>query len=126
MQNLSDKQILEQICTNFGINITDLAEKIHVNRNVLYNVTNGRSPLTAENKKKIVDTFPNINPNWILTGSGQMIIGDNVNIESNTNNTAASLETIGLLVQTNAELVQVNKELSTQLIDYIKLLKERQ
>jgi len=37
----------------------------------LYNIRDGKTPITPTTAKKITDTFKNVNPDWLLTGDGQ-------------------------------------------------------
>lgn len=75
---ISDKEILKNICKNLYISIPMLSEKLEVKAGRLYEVTNGRNCLSTRLINKILINFSNVNPNYLNTGKGEVLI-DNKN-----------------------------------------------
>lgn len=63
----------------------DFANIVGRNHTYLSRVLNEKVPYSAKFSKSIVDCFPNVNGNWILTGEGDMVISGDVNIENRVN-----------------------------------------
>ncbi|MEY1640148.1 S24 family peptidase [Tenuifilum osseticum] len=66
---------IDLIIKQFGLNKNSFSTKIGVNPTVIHNIIKGRNAPSFELLNKIVLTFDNINPEWLLTGEGPMLRG---------------------------------------------------
>ncbi|GHT71671.1 transcriptional regulator [Bacteroidia bacterium] len=55
-----------------GLNSALFADKISVSRGTITHVLNGRNKPSLEVIQKILETFPNINSDWLLVGKNPM------------------------------------------------------
>lgn len=65
------ERILKFIETE-GITAAEFADHIGVQRSNVSHVLNGRNNPGFSFIQKILETFPNVNPRWLLTGSGDI------------------------------------------------------
>ena len=61
------------IIKNFNLSPSDFAEEIGVQRSSISHLISGRNKPSLEFIKKILSRFPEINPEWILSGQGKML-----------------------------------------------------
>lgn len=66
---------LYALLTYTGLSQIQFANKIGVDSLTIYEVLDGRAPVTTISNK-IKTAFPQVNSEWLLTGKGQMIIGE--------------------------------------------------
>lgn len=59
----------------FNLSPSDFAEEIGVQRSGISHLISGRNKPSLEFVQKILLRFPEINPEWILSGTGEMIKG---------------------------------------------------
>ena len=59
----------------FHLSPSDFAEEIGVQRSSISHLISGRNKPSLEFIQKILSKFPEINPEWILTGNGEMVKG---------------------------------------------------
>lgn len=59
----------------------EFAEKVGKSNQWVTNITSNDYPVGKKTIQAIIDVYPNINPNWILTGEGSMLIKPDKNIE---------------------------------------------
>jgi transcriptional regulator with XRE-family HTH domain len=57
----------------FNLSPSDFAEKIGVQRSSISHLISGRNKPSLEFIQKILSRFPEINPEWILSGNGKML-----------------------------------------------------
>ncbi len=57
----------------FNLSPSDFAEKIGVQRSSISHLISGRNKPSLEFIQKILSGFPEINPEWILSGQGKML-----------------------------------------------------
>lgn len=62
---------MEQLIKALGLKRPDFAREVGINNTTLHNYVKGR-PIKAENAAKIVERYPNVNLNWLITGEGEM------------------------------------------------------
>ena len=97
---LSDKEKIENILAYFQIKKTDFAQRTGIFPQQVYDMMRGHiAKLSRENMENILDAFPEISPYWLITGEGDMIVGDNnVNVtianhgNNNNNNVNANVD----------------------------------
>lgn len=59
-------------------NQSDLSKLLDINRSYITNIKCGKKPVTDSIVDKIVESFPEINRTWLLTGKGHMLSDDTV------------------------------------------------
>lgn len=79
-----------------------------------------KSGATDTNLSKILENYPELNPEWLLTGKGSMLRSEQSSAFQNTQNEICSYrstleEKIGLL-EKQIELLEENKELQNKVI----------
>jgi transcriptional regulator with XRE-family HTH domain len=57
----------------FNLSPSDFAEEIGVQRSSISHLISGRNKPSLEFVQKILVRFPEINPDWILSGKGEML-----------------------------------------------------
>ncbi len=65
--------ILKLVRKELGLTQTELAEKIGISRSQVGNIEQGSRNITDRIKKDLV-TYLNVNPEWIETGMGEIIL----------------------------------------------------
>ena len=70
---ISDKEILNNIAKAVNRSITMLAEELDEKKGTLYQITTGRNHISTRIKAKILETYPNVSPDYIETGIGDVI-----------------------------------------------------
>lgn len=77
MKNFStDKDKLEQILKFSMLDKAKLGRKIGIENQELYQIANGKqSEFSRGTMVKLVKTFPEISPYWLITGEGSMLSG---------------------------------------------------
>lgn len=70
------KDRIKKIMDNNNLNSAQFADKIGVTRSSLSHVLSGRNNASLDYVLKIIQTFPQIDSNWLLTGKG---ISNNIN-----------------------------------------------
>ena len=61
-----------------GLTQMEFSDKIGVNSSSLSAVATGRAGISAELAHSIINTYPELNWNWLYMDKGEMIIGSNV------------------------------------------------
>lgn len=72
----TDKDKLEQILKFSMLDKAKLGRKIGIENQELYQIANGKqSEFSRGTMVKLVKTFPEISPYWLITGEGSMLSG---------------------------------------------------
>lgn len=66
---------IKSIQEYFGFTPTQFADKIELNRSNLTHIYSGRNHPSLDVVKKILNTFPEINSDWLIMGNGTMFKG---------------------------------------------------
>jgi transcriptional regulator with XRE-family HTH domain len=66
------KERLQKILDNYNLNSSRLAEKLGVQRSGISHIMSGRNKPGFDFLKGILDLFPEIDANWLITGKGTM------------------------------------------------------
>jgi len=94
-----------------------------------------KSSPSVEVMQRIVGAYPQINPDWLMTGAGEMMrpvqsVGDvshstleNVNVYSNDNAFAALLSIVNANTQTTSDFIAVVKKSQEQTDNLISMLR---
>lgn len=71
----SSSEILEELLKHLKISANKLSSEIGLTANTsIYHVKNGRNRISPELAGKIHYTYPEISYDWLLTGTGNMIV----------------------------------------------------
>ena len=68
------KDQLIKIMTHFGITATRFADEIGVQRSSISHILSGRNKPSYDFIKRIIEKYPSLNPSWLLTGKGSMLL----------------------------------------------------
>jgi len=68
------KDQLIKILTHFGITATRFADEIGVQRSSISHILSGRNKPSYDFIMRIIEKYPSLNPSWLLTGKGNMLI----------------------------------------------------
>jgi len=76
------------------LNPNQLAKKLGITRPTVHSILNGSSLPSAKVLMPLIENYPNVNLNWLLSGKGEMLIDENQVILSkdHLNRLADSLE----------------------------------
>ena len=75
------KDRLEMILQKYGLSASHLAEILGVQRSGISHILSGRNNPGYEFLVSLVENFPDLNANWILTGKGKMLISEQIRKE---------------------------------------------
>ena len=88
------------LINNLGFNKSTFAVKIGVSQPIITHITNGRNNPGLEVIQKILTNCQEVNPEWLLLGSGEMILNNRLNKSIITS----------LISDTNDHLIKLKKE----------------
>lgn len=100
MENILER--LGKMAVNKGITISSLEKKIGASKGVLSRALSQKTDIQAKWVVKIVENYPEISPEWLLTGKGEMLKS-----EVNTNQSEHMLDMIPAKVS-GIPLVNIN------------------
>lgn len=71
---MSDSERLNKLLNYLKLSIADLAKALNLaNKTRLYNISQGRNGISKDLAKIITDKYTEINFNWLVDGTGQML-----------------------------------------------------
>ena len=70
------KDRIKQIMQNERLTSSAFADKLQLGRAVVSHILNGRNNPSLEVVTRILSQWDNINPDWLLTGTGNMYKND--------------------------------------------------
>ncbi|WP_372938840.1 hypothetical protein [Seonamhaeicola sp.] len=108
---LSDKEILKNVAKAVNRNIMMLAEEIDEKEGTLYQITAGRNHISTRIKAKIIEVYPNVNPNYIELGEEPIILKS-----PSDNDNDFKEEVYMQLALMNKKLAHLSDKLSTLII----------
>lgn len=73
---------IQELAINEGITIGALERKIGASKGVLSRAINNGTDIQAKWLTILVENYPNYSPSWILTGKGNMIISQNIDMKN--------------------------------------------
>jgi predicted transcriptional regulator len=76
---------ISQIIEHLGYNKTTFAQKIGVSQPIITHITNGRNNPSLEVIQKILTNCHEINPEWLILGTGEMLLNNRINKDIITN-----------------------------------------
>jgi len=82
------KDRLRQIINYTGLKQTEFAEKLQVQRSNISHFLSGRNKPRVDFIEKLKEVFPEINLEWLIMGTGEMLLSQNVTtVKQNQGNT---------------------------------------
>lgn len=106
---------IRQIIEYYNISIRQFEQKISVSDGLIHKALARKSGLKSDTLAKILDIFPQINPDWLLLGKGEMLRVSSPETPSDTT-LSALLDRISDLAQelgrAQAENAELKKELA--------------
>jgi transcriptional regulator with XRE-family HTH domain len=67
------KDRLKELMTRLSVSASELADKIGVQRSSISHILNGRNLPSSLFIEKLLNTYPEVDGRWLLTGKGGMI-----------------------------------------------------
>jgi transcriptional regulator with XRE-family HTH domain len=84
IKSLSISQRLRLFLDNLGIEQQEFANALGISKQVVSNAINGRTKYPKSDFLiQIIDSYPNLNIYWLLTGSGEMYVTESLFTEEN-------------------------------------------
>ncbi len=112
---------VEQVINYKRLNIRSFEEKINVSNNSVGTAIRRKSSFKSNVLNKILHSFPEVNPTWLLTGRGDMLLAGNS--DSIVKEPASSYENESLSSQVRKSLLQLlleDNEVKKALISQVK------
>ena len=69
---MSDKERIEKVMSSLGLNARQFAAEIRVQPGTISNMMAGRNNPSLEVMKRIMDRYTTLNPEWLISGRGEM------------------------------------------------------
>lgn len=105
---------LKQFIEYLGISTRGFEQKISVSNGLIARFLSKNTTIQSDVLSKICDTFPDLNPDWLLTGKGKML-HEPTPAASSDGTVALLLEQIKDLAQNVGRLQAENNELKNKL-----------
>ncbi len=105
---------IRQITEYYGISIRQFEQKISVSDGLIHKALARKSGLKSDTLAKILDIFPQINPDWLLLGKGEMLRIPTPDTPTDSTLTTL-LDRISILAQDVGRLQAENNELKNKL-----------
>lgn len=96
---------IERIVSYYQVSGRAFASACGVPITTMNSVLNKRSSPRAETLYNIIEAYPEVDPTWLLTGRGEMLV---------TENTATSMEIISTYSSTIKEKIKLEKKIDEQ------------
>ena len=103
---------ISELITKLGYNKSGFALKIQVSQPIITHITNGRNNPGLEVIQKILSNCPEVNPDWLIMGRGEMLLDNHLNkaiinnLLSDINNEIITVENQVISLKEKAELLQ--------------------
>ncbi|HET9570091.1 MAG TPA: helix-turn-helix transcriptional regulator [Bacteroidales bacterium] len=68
------KDRIQKIIEDKNLSPSNFADEVGLNRAVVSHILHGRNKPGLENLQRILSTYPDINPGWLISGIGSMYI----------------------------------------------------
>ena len=112
---------VEQIINYKRFNIRSFEEEINVSNNSVGTAIRRKSSFKSNVLNKILHSFPEINPTWLLTGREEMLINNKVEGIANEPNSVYKLENISVQVKESLlKLLLEDEEVKKALMSHFK------
>jgi transcriptional regulator with XRE-family HTH domain len=121
--NISER--LNLIIKELGLSVNKFAESIGESQSLLHNYVHGRSP-SVDVIEKIINHYPQIDAEWLLTGKGEMLKNKNIGhtIHGDNGSIKGNIKVIEQLEQASVIISQLEQRLKDK-ETIIELLKKQ-
>ncbi|CAM1344858.1 hypothetical protein [Tenacibaculum amylolyticum] len=122
MNNFVDETYkrVEQIMNANNLNIKTFEEKVGVSNNSIGTAIRRKASFKSNVLNKILNAFPEVDPAWLLTGKGTMLLKDN-NFYSEEPDAVYKNEKLDQLIKTKLiRLLSEDENIKDILLDYIQ------
>jgi hypothetical protein len=121
---MSLPQRLKAIMDHYQLSPNSFAEKLLVQRSSLSHLFNGRNKPGWDFLEKLTSVYPEVNLDWLITGNGEMIENQKINIGDNTYQTSTSIPDLfsQLTEEKSVQRKQVHQVISSKEIKKIVIL----
>lgn len=79
MSNLTQNERIRKIILHYCNTQQEFADKVGKSKQWVSNLVSDGFPIGKKTTAIIIEAFPNINPNWVLFGNGEMLLESEVN-----------------------------------------------
>ena len=103
---------INELIAKLGYNKSGFATKIGVSQPIITHITNGRNNPGLEVIQKILSSCPEVNPDWLIMGRGDMLLDNHLNkliitnLISDINEQISSLEDQVISLKEKSEMLQ--------------------
>jgi transcriptional regulator with XRE-family HTH domain len=111
---------IKEILLKKGISQGELADKWKVSRQYINAILSGNGSIGIKLINKLIDEFPDLNLNWLLTGKGVMFFESRNTMKEPEAEYSANSD----LLKSKEEIVQVQRDYIEQLKDTVKKLEK--
>lgn len=123
-KKLTDSEKIKCILSQFNLKKSEFSTKSGISTQQVFDLIRGQiSNLSRENMEKILKTYPEISPYWLITGEGQMIVGDNnISInqgDNNRNNINANFDKLIELSSSQQQTISEQHQTIAQLVNML-------
>lgn len=133
---LLDSEKLTALLQFLQTDIANFATKFNIPSSHLYNLNNGKiNEFSQDTRIKILEGIPNINPRWLITGTGPITVADNSGDIHNNNvggdllgngaTKTSSPQDEALMISTISRLSNVIQQQSEQITNLIQMLNKK-
>ena len=105
---------LKQFIEYLGVSTRNFEQKISVSNGLIARFLSKNTTIQSDVLSKICDTFPELNPDWLITGKGVMLRGSEAKTPSE-GTLVVLLEQIKDLARENGQLQAENAELKKEI-----------
>jgi hypothetical protein len=121
---MSLPQRLKAIMDHYQLSPNSFAEKLLVQRSSLSHLFNGRNKPGWDFLEKLTSVYPEVNLDWLITGKGEMIESQKINIGDNTYQSSTSIPDLfsQLNEENSAQRKQVHQMIPSKEIKKILIL----
>ncbi|CAM1344859.1 hypothetical protein [Tenacibaculum amylolyticum] len=111
---------VEQVMNHNNLNIKTFEEKINVSNNSIGTAIRRKASFKSNVLNKILNAFPEVDPTWLLTGKGRMLLNDS-NAYSEEPDTIYKNPKLDKLIKTRLiGLLSKDKEVKEIIENYLK------
>lgn len=117
---------VEQIINDNNLNVRSFEERIDVSNNSIGTAIRRKASFKSNVLNKILQSFPEINPTWLLTGKGEMFLANELKNSLNEPNSKYQAIRLSSQIKSNLiDLILEDKEVREALSAQIdRILKE--
>ncbi|MDX2190829.1 MAG: helix-turn-helix transcriptional regulator [Bacteroidota bacterium] len=94
---------ISHLIDKLGHNKSSFANQVGVSQPIITHITNGRNNPGLEVIQKILQSFPEVNPDWLIMGRGEVFLNNQLRIKMITD----------LLSDINEKIISIENEVAS-------------